>query len=139
YRQRLSAGVNIKYEAARRDGSTGAPTATPGSSPVARRRGWRLLGDMSLRGTDTEIARLLRRDHGEVRDKVAQVRRARPQGGLPRPAPRSSAFAPAFELFTKVQPFLRTALYRANKDRAGGPIVWRSGGWWGGSCAIGRR
>jgi hypothetical protein len=35
------------------------------------------LGDMLLRGLSIEvIARLLRRDHGEVRDKVAEVGRA---------------------------------------------------------------
>jgi hypothetical protein len=34
------------------------------------------LGDMLLRGLSLqEIARLLRRDHGEVRDKVAEVGR----------------------------------------------------------------
>ena len=42
------------------------------------------LGNMLLRGLSVEeIARLLRRDHGEVRDKVAEVGRACRASGTP--------------------------------------------------------
>jgi len=55
------------------------------------------LGEMLVRGVSIdEIARRLRRDHGEVRDKVAEVGRARRGGpGLPRGSGRPIREKPA--------------------------------------------